>query len=235
MNVVTSDTMRYVLRRVVMTKFITIVVYVLLGYSAVMAEESAAVTPKSFFIRVNAGGIYTPDMGIFSGLGIAAGGGVGIRLDNSFSLLVGGNYSGFTGNNKEIKRFLSTFCKDTSSLSFNYGGTFPLRLTEITIETHYRFSINTRVPSVYLIGGIGFQSLFHQEISAHGPSESVYLVQGTFYNVGYLAGVGLDVPLGKDNSAFFSEIRFLNEAAKIDVRSINRYFLQLRAGVQFNL
>lgn len=217
-----------------MATFMVIVICVL-GYSSAMADESVLVNPKSFFVQVNVGGTYAPDMGIFSGFGVAVGGGVGMHLDNSFTLVIAGNYTGFTGNNTEIKKFLSTFCKDTASLRFNFGGDFPLRLTEITFETRYRISPNPRVSSIYLIGGIGFLSMFHQEMSARGPSESVYLVEGTFYNVGYLAGVGVDVPLGKDTSVMYGEIRFLDEAAKIDARSINRYFLHARAGVQINL
>lgn len=204
-------------------------------YYAAGAQEYPWPKLKPFILRAEIGGISPHEVEFSSQLGLTLGAGLGVRLGRAFSVLAMGRYSGIPHNAGALEGLVAQQ-SDTNRPKLKTESDFPFRHTEFALEAHYRFNANPRDPSAYLIGGVGYISVFRQKMSAEFPPGVVTTItEQTQNSIGYIAGLGVDVPFSRDRVSAFAEVRFSKGVVQIDASNINPYYLQVHAGVQVNL
>jgi len=219
-----------------MTTFSTLVALCLLCvYCTAAADEYPWPKLKPFIIQAEVGGISPHELSFSANWGITLGGGLGVRLGRALSLVASGRYSGIPHNSAAVESLVAQ-PSDSIRPAIKTDSDFPFRHTEIALEARFRFNQNPRDPSAYLIGGIGYIAVSRQKIGVEfPPGIQTPLAEETNNSIGYIAGLGVDVPFSRDKVALFAEARFSKGVLQIDKSNVNPYYLQARAGVQINL
>ena len=151
-------------------------------------------------------------------MGFSAGGGIGVDILPSVSLIVGVDYSAFPKNEtqarQEAVQQIPTSARVGSGISVGDGGT----LSIFTVTGNLKLSLGLRDEQAtpYVILGGGFLStsvsdvhasyLYSQQTAVVVSTYNPLVLQRSQFNVKSAfvasAGVGIDIPMSKTNSMF---------------------------------